>query len=115
VEGFLRFIAGGFVVLVIFYAGLLAYFIAGASPEDIPVLRTITVITLVLAVIFAGILLFLGSGAIGVDSPDEEEAAAARGENYERESREAGRPASGEQPEAEREAVEATRRSDYEY
>lgn len=60
-QEFLRFLAGALIVLVVVYAGLLLFFVSGASREDVDNLRKIVFITLLVAMFAWGLLLFMGA------------------------------------------------------
>lgn len=60
-QEFLRFLAGALIVLVVVYAGLLLFFVSGPSREDVDNLRKIVFITLLVAMVAWGLLLFMGS------------------------------------------------------
>lgn len=60
------------IVLVVFYAGLLLYFISGPSMGDIDNLRKLARWVLILAVAVSGLVIFLGFSMFGIGSAEEE-------------------------------------------
>ena len=78
---FLRTLTGVLIVLVVFYAGLLLFFISGPAMDDVDNLRTIVFLVLLLALVACSMLIFLGarmsSGGPTDERLDEAEAPAA--------------------------------------
>jgi hypothetical protein len=68
---FLRTLTGVLIVLVVFYAGLLLFFISGPSMDDVDNLRTIVFLVLLLALVACSMLIFLGARMFSVGSTDE--------------------------------------------
>ena len=60
------------IVIVVFYAGLLLYFITGPSLEDIDNLRKVARWVLIFAVVASGMMIFLGLPVFSLGSVDEE-------------------------------------------
>lgn len=59
------------IVLVVFYSGLLLFFISGPSMEDIDNLRKVAFVVLLLGIVAAGLLIFLGLPMLSIGPADE--------------------------------------------
>ena len=59
------------IVLVVFYAGLLLFFISGPAMDDVDNLRTIVFLVLLLALVACSMLIFLGARMFSAGSTDE--------------------------------------------
>lgn len=59
------------IVLVVFYSGLLLFFISGPSMDDVDNLRTIVFLVLLLALVACSMLIFLGARMFSAGTTDE--------------------------------------------
>lgn len=59
------------IVLVVFYSGLLLFFISGPSMDDVDSLRKMVLVVAFLAVVACAILIFVGLPVFSIGSADE--------------------------------------------